>query len=91
MEDSAKIQAVTNSAKVYAYRYNYTAETQRSFAEFFSKAPKQGVCHGDDMMMIYSNRNKPLFELSENDEKMMNIILDFWMSFSKTGYIFVFF
>lgn len=46
-----------------------------------------GVSHGDDIKMIFSDKNKPLEQMTPNDEMMKDILLDFFLSFAKSGYV----
>lgn len=85
IEQNAKLHARFNN-RVYMYRYNYYSVRQPSFVEFFSTAPRQGICHGDDVMMLFSQFHVgwPRFTMDPADKHIQNVLWDLILSL-KTG------
>ncbi|KAF5270980.1 hypothetical protein FQA39_LY08283 [Lamprigera yunnana] len=85
-DKSIRLQAKTNKAPTYYYHFTYEPEDAFSIIYLFtSLAKRQGVAHGDDILLIFHIPNLPLKKFTKADEQMKNILLDIWMSFSKEG------
>jgi len=88
LELSARLHSKAVVSPVYFYFYDYTSEDADSLAILFTGKPeKYGVCHGDDIYLIFSNTHVelPPKKFSKNDLKMRETLIDIWINYSSMG------
>ncbi|XP_017776969.1 PREDICTED: venom carboxylesterase-6-like [Nicrophorus vespilloides] len=84
---TARLHSKAIKSDLYFYHFNYSAEEVPSVALLFSGSTETyGVCHGDDLMLIFSDTHSPTTaKLTEADEKMVQTMIGIWISFAHTG------
>lgn len=86
-EKAARLQAKSNKSPVYFYQFSYPREELPSLALLWTLSEeKLGISHGDDIWFVLSNPFNPDQKLSNQDEKMKDIMLKIWTTIAKTGY-----
>ena len=74
------------SSPIYYYYFAYRGSS--SFTEIFGDPNNDyGVCHADDLQYLFPV-GEQLFKdtpLSENDEKMVDVMTRLWSNFARTG------
>ena len=67
----------------YMYSFGYRGKTNLLSLEF-NITEDFGICHAEELLYLFP-KGAPKGVLSEFDEKVVDIIVDLWTSFSKTG------
>lgn len=85
-EKAARLQAKVNKSPVYFYVFSYRGGFSTS--EFLAHSTVNvGVCHADDVMYVLSPDPSwyQKYLETEDDNRMAELLLDFWTEFAKTG------
>jgi len=69
------------------YNYLLTYKGSNTFASFFTKSEEDfGVVHGDDLLYLFKS---PIYdegvEFTEDDTKMIDLMVTYWSNFAKYG------
>ncbi|CAH0390833.1 unnamed protein product [Bemisia tabaci] len=84
VERAARLQAKSNTAPVYFYRFTYRGKHSYSEMMSWGSTENFGVSHGDDTAYVlgtfYGNP-----EETPQDKAMTRLMLNMWLTFAKTG------
>ncbi|KAF2904245.1 hypothetical protein ILUMI_01926 [Ignelater luminosus] len=89
LEESARLQAKMMKSPVYSLIYGYNVEKREGVFDQMFGPEKYGVSHGSDTLMVYTANFYgfifPGGKLSESDERIKELLVDFVTSFAKDG------
>lgn len=83
IEKAVRFHAKAINSPVYYYYFKYRGV--HSLSELTAKSNENyGACHGDDLLYVLNYKNIDV-QSTEEDREMVEVMLDIWTSFAKTG------
>ncbi|KAJ8669923.1 hypothetical protein QAD02_001182 [Eretmocerus hayati] len=84
IETGVRLQAVASLNPVYMYYYSYRATTSMS-DDLSGTRNNYGVCHGDDVNLVFDSTISAESQKTVKDHQMTNFMLDMWTSMAYFG------